>query len=460
MKKFTLTLLSSIVVLSAMAQGASDSLRYNQYGVPVTRTKLTAEERSGIIVFESVDQRYKLWFDVRVQVDGAAFFGVDRDYNPIGNNISIRRARFAIKSQITPSWYGELDSDFSNGVYELKDALIRYTGLCNWEFTLGNFKEDFSMEQTTSSRYLPFIERPMVVQTFAPSRHVGFEARWARKWLYLSGGVFFQTIDNLETLTYVEDNNKDYGRSQGMSYTGKAIFMPFYNSLNYGLHIGLGASYRTPKTDVTISEYGGARYSSRNSTSINRKKYLDTDVIPNVDHEFLYNVELAGYWKGLRVQSEYIADNVFISNKAPVAVNRQTKMFNGMYAMAGYMLFGGRQRYNTQDGEFTQPSLGRSWGDMELLFRYDYLNLNSRNIRGGAGENFTLGLNYYINKSVKFEVNYQYTNNDRYANGKGKLFVGHDSTGAPTKDPAKVIEKGGKAGVDYSMLGFRMEIDF
>lgn len=97
---------------------------------------------------------------------------------------------------------------------------------------------------------------------------------------------------------------------------------------------------------------------------------------------------------------------------------------------------------------------------MELLFRYDYLNLNSRNIRGGAGENFTLGLNYYINKSVKFEVNYQYTNNDRYANGKGKLFVGHDSTGAPTKDPAKVIEKGGKAGVDYSMLGFRMEIDF
>ena len=65
-----------------------------------------------------------------------------------------------------------------------------------------------------------------------------------------------------------------------------------------------------------------------------------------------------------------------------------------------------------------------------------------------------------MNNNVKIQLNYQYNNNDRYANGKGKLFVGHDATGAPTKDYTKVVEEAGKGGVDYSMLAIRFEIDF
>ncbi len=58
------------------------------------------------------------------------------------------------------------------------------------------------------------------------------------------------------------------------------------------------------------------------------------------------------------------------------------------------------------------------------------------------------------------QVNYQYNNNDRYANGKNKLFVGLDESGAPTKDYAKVVTAKGKAGVDYHMIAVRFEIDF
>ncbi len=97
---------------------------------------------------------------------------------------------------------------------------------------------------------------------------------------------------------------------------------------------------------------------------------------------------------------------------------------------------------------------------MELAARYDYMNLNSRNIFGGAAESYTVGLNYYASKNVKVMVNYQYNNNDRYANGKGKLLVGHDASGNPTKDYKKVVESDGKAGVDYNMLSVRFEIDF
>ena len=58
-------------------------------------------------------------------------------------------------------------------------------------------------------------------------------------------------------------------------------------------------------------------------------------------------------------------------------------------------------------------------------------------------------------------INYQFNDNDRYANGKGsKFFVGKDASGKPTKDFTKVVAENGKAGVDYSMLALRLEIDF
>ena len=294
MKKLILSSVICLVTLGVFAQEQKeDGERYNQYGVKVNRQKLQAEERNGILVFESLNQSYKFWFDIRVQLDGAVFWGLDKDFDPIGNNVSVRRARFAVKAQINKNWYGEIDTDFSNGEFELKDAIIEFTGLDNFSFKAGNFKEDFSMEQTTSSRYLPFMERPMVVQTFAPSRHLGIQAEYAKHWWRASFGVFFQAIDNLETSTFVADNNKDYGRNQGMSYTGKVNFMPFSDDRTMGLHFGIAGSYRTPKTDVDPKDFGGSRFSSRNSTSINRKKYLDTDVIKDVKHDLLYGFELA-----------------------------------------------------------------------------------------------------------------------------------------------------------------------
>ena len=127
---------------------------------------------------------------------------------------------------------------------------------------------------------------------------------------------------------------------------------------------------------------------------------------------------------------------------------------------AACLLFGGKQRFNTAEAEFTQPQRGRKWGDIELAVRYDYLNLNNKDVYGGAGENFTIGLNYWVNNSVKIVLNYQYSNNDRYANGKGKLFTGHDADGKPTADYTKIVEGKGKGGVNYSMLGLRLEVNF
>ena len=449
--------LIAILLMSLSAAFAQETVKYNQYGVAVSSDRLDVEAQDGILVLASPNSGYKLWFDIRAQADGAVFFGAPDYADPIGNGTSIRRARFAVKGQIDENWYGEFDMDLANGLVELKDAIIRYTGIPNLDLQVGNFKENFSIQRNTTSRYLQFMERPMVCSALTPSRHLGINAKYAKDWLWFSAGAFTQEVAGSEEWTNVADNNKDFGRNAGYSLTTKVVFRPLYKLDNASLHIGAAYSYRTTKVSQATGEWGTYRASARNSTSINRKKYLDTNNLKGYDHNNLWTVELAGHWDGFRYEAAYVGDNVRFNDGDARSIN-----FSGWYAQAGYLLFGGSQRYDSNGGKYTKIKPGKKWGDLELCFRYEFVDLNApeRNVFGGSAEAYTVGLNWWVNNNVKVQLNYQYNNNDRYANGKDKLYVGLDSAGKPTRDYTKVATESGKAGVDYSMLAVRFEIDF
>ena len=111
--------LMAALLLLSQAAFAQKAVKYNQYGVAVQSDVLDVEAQDGILVLASPTTKYKLWFDIRVQADGAAFFGAPEYADPIGNGTSIRRARFAVKGQIDENWYGEFDMDLANGLVEL-----------------------------------------------------------------------------------------------------------------------------------------------------------------------------------------------------------------------------------------------------------------------------------------------------------------------------------------------------
>lgn len=448
---FAVLLLSSAFVANAQDQ-------YNQYGVKVDIDPLLAEAQDGILVLRSKNNSgYKIWFDNRVQTDGAVFFGEPSWADGISNDFSIRRARFAVKAQINKDWYGEVDMDMANGVFELKDAIIRYTGLENWQFQMGSFKEIFSLQRNNSSRYLQFIERPMVCSALAPSRHLGLNANYYNKGLFLNLGIMGQEIEGEETRSFVEESSKGKGPDNGLTYTFKAVYQPGWNKTDWGMHIGAAASYRNPKT--SDETFGKMRYSTRNSTSINRKKYIDTGDF-DFDHYIRYTAELAGYWKGFRGEAVYMGNTTYLPN------NAGTKMFSGWYVQGGYLLFGGQQRYDNAGAKFTRVKRGQKWGDVELCGRVEFIDLNAdkalaaddQKIMGGSSMAYAVGLNYYINDHVKVQLNWQYNDNDRFASGKGnKFFCGVDENGAATRNPYYTR---GKAGVDYHMVAMRFEIDF
>ncbi len=435
----------------AYGQG-TDSVRYNQYGQIVNRNSLFTESRNGILVFESADMNYRTWFDFRVNFDGAYYFDKNA-LNPLGNGLTLRRLRFAAKTVLYKHWTGEIDLDFAGGELDVKDAFIGYkSDEHSFYFKAGYFKEPISMETTTTSRYQTFVEEPYVT-TFAPQRQLGLNvSKWHKNYMGFLG-LHFNDVENMEVTTYTQDANKDYGTDEGISVTGKAVVRPV-NAQGRVVHVGLSGSYRTPKTSW---EYENTyRISTRDMTNISRKKYLDTDDIPNVDSHVLLGGELSASYNNFKFSSEYIYTKINRKSGNP------DYEANGSYASLSCLLFGGKYAYNSEEGEFTQVSRGKDWGDIELALRYDYINLNDTHaqIMGGSANGFTAGVTYHINYNVKFMVNYSYINHDRYASGKGKLFVGTDENGELTKDYTRVTEKAGKAGDDYGFLQARFEIDF
>ena len=475
MKKVLFISLAALSLsFAANAQKVEETVEYNQYGQVVESVPVEAVMQDGVLVFQNKKANYKMWFDVRIQGDAAVYFGapdfcaaeLDGKSNSshIGNGMSLRRTRFAIKAQLDKNWYGEFDTDWTSGTPEIKDAYLAFTGVPGLEIKAGNYKENFSIQRNTTSRYLMFMERAMVTY-LAPSRHLGISATYATKPFWVSAGVFGPELSSSEEQTYMEDGNKDFGYNEGLSYTGKMVFRPI-NKQNSSLHIGAAVSYREPKLTSTDGYFVG-RYSSRNSTSINRKKYLDTDDVKGLDHELAWTAELAGHWNQLRYEAAYIARGMYLDqtvNPLP------TQWAEGWYAQASWLLFGGSQNYDSDGAKYTRTTSDHDWGNLELAVRYEYADFNTgklfsnkvsdTNIFGGSGEAYTIGLNYYPTKNVKIVLNYQYNNNDRYANAKGKSYVGYDLNGAPTKDPFRVVAPDGKGGVDYHMVAMRFQIAF
>ena len=512
-KLFLLSALTFMSFASFAQQNEAASADVNQYGQEVKTLPVSAQVQDGILVFQNKNANYKMWFDVRVQADAAVFFGAPEYADKIGNGMSIRRSRFAVKAQLNKNWYGELDTDWTSGLPELKDAYVAFTGVEGLEVKAGNFKENFSIQRNTTSRYLVFMERPMVT-SLAPSRHLGLNVRYAHKYFWVSAGVFGPELKDSEAQGFMEDYNKDFGMSEGLSYTGKLVARPI-NNKDASLHIGAAFSYRDPKTtqfkfkdfeefvegvegylddpenedfedyaglaeaidagEITELDMVGAAMDSRNSTNVNRKKYVNSGDLIGVDHETAWTVELAGHWKGLRYEGAYIARTAHMNpivNEAYYG-KKGFKTFtgDGWYVQASYMLFGGTQAYDSNGAKYTRTTSGKNWGDLELAARFQTMDLNDAvfedgefvsGITGGKANMYELGLNYYPCKNVKIMLNYSFVDQDKYANGKGsdkgKFMVGFDEDGKPTKKSSEVVSK--QQGVDYHMLALRFQVAF
>lgn len=352
----------------------------------------------------SYDSKYHVKFFGRISADGGIFWG-EKDQK-MANGTTISQLAFGGTFFFGERLSGKFEIDFSNGNLLLLDNFITYNFTKRFGLRAGNIQEAFSMDLLNSFKDLSLMNRAQVVNAFAPGHHLGLQGVYEDKQWLLTGGVHFQksmTLGNKEN----SDSNLQKGQNEGYSLTGRAVWMPQNNSKEKGLHIGVAASYATPKTDVgKDTPPKTVRYSQSEST-INKIKFMDTGYITDVNDTRLMGVELAGYYGPWKFQAEYIQQDV---NRNHGFVDES---FSGFYVQSSCLLLGGKQDYNNSRGAFNQPLIGKK-GDIELALRFDRLDMNGKVIKGGVSNQYTAGMNYYINENLKVQLNYYYITHKDY----------------------------------------------
>ena len=363
-----------------------------------TGSTVTAGKKG--LVVESNDGDYSAAIGGRMHVEAMSHSGDESLTKQATDGTDIRRSRIYLKGHAKDIEY-IVEADLAGNSVSMKDVFAVYTGIDNWDFTVGNQKHAMTMEVQESSNDMIFTERGMTYALSAPyfDRALGINAKVKGETWNVQGGIY----------------GDQYGAEgsgsvdEGHGYAIRGTVTPVWNKKE-GQMVHIGASYgvRSLSDDTNKISGDGKGDFAYEPTNGSNLKLLDTPDIAGFDKVKLAAIEFAAMNGPLSFQAEYMKADVQGTNDYD---------FDAWYAAVGYTLTGESRSYKPTDGEFKRlkPKNDFSfknggWGAWEIAARLDSLDLNDGNgataIDGGEGDRYTLALNWYLNYNFRIMADY------------------------------------------------------
>ncbi|MBA1146326.1 porin [Ectothiorhodospiraceae bacterium WFHF3C12] len=360
---------ASALALAAPALGAAD------YG----DADVLVRTGDGLEV-ATMDGAFGIRLNGRLMFD-TVYFQDDRvDFH---SGTEIRRARLDVSGTVAFDWDYRLEVGFANDEVDIADAWLGYrTGPVN-RLRVGQFKAPMSLEEQTSSLHLTFLERALP-NALVPDRRLGLglfahSDRWT-----LAAAVVGSEGD-----TEDDDDEDDEGWGAGL----RATVAPLA-ARRRALHLGMSANYHSPGQEES------PRIRARPEAHITDTRLVDTDDLEDIDHVWRGGLEAAAIMGPWSAQGEFLAarfqtrDGVY-------------RRFHGGYAYVSYFLTGENRDYQPDDGEFGRiDTIIHGYGAWEIALRWSQLDLQDADIDGGRQENWTLAVNWYPARNLRFMLNH------------------------------------------------------
>jgi phosphate-selective porin OprO and OprP len=340
-------------------------------------------EHKGGLSTETANGNFTFQVIGRIQAD-AAFY--DQDVSDLGSGTELRRARLGVQGTFLKDWGYKSEFDFAGENVTLADVYLQYLGFDPLVFTVGHFKQPFSIDNITSSNDITFMERALTHEAFVPPRRIGAGIGYGGENWSANAGAFGETAD--------EDagDNPDGGEADsGISAAGRVTFDPILSDTHL-LHVGASLYWRDPGRGEET------QLNSRPESHITDIRLVDTDVIASVDDVKTYGLEAATVLGPLHAEGEYM-----LSNVSTVASDFD---FDGWYFEGGYFLTGESRPYDPEEGKWTRVTPNGCHGAWEVAARYDTVELNDGAIQGGTEDDVGVALNWYPNYYLRFSANY------------------------------------------------------
>ncbi len=389
-----------------------------------------------------------------VQINGVfqaemGFFNQDANslntYAPLQNGAAMqngadfRRARLSAKGSLsdTVNYFFQMDFAFF-GRPTFTDIWVEQSQLPLFgTVRVGQWKQPFSLEVVSSFRFTTFIERSVLFQAFTPFRHIGVgfydtnedqSATWAASVIATGQDQFGGSIAN----------------AGGVGTAERITWLPYWDDSSNGncyLHVGLGHYLNAPPNHTATFKTIPELYIGQNANGVlgtsqqpapgafnGTPPLVNTGALTNVNVFNVIGKEVLWVNGPLSFQSEAMAN--FVSQSGG-----STATLWGVYGQVGYFLTGEHRPYDRKAGAIDRvipfhdfdPRGGEGgWGAWEVAGRISYLDLNDKNIRGGTLNDYTVGVNWFINPNWKIAFNYIRANSKYQA--PGHPYYGPSST--------------------------------
>lgn len=348
---------------------------------------------------ERNDGLFKFKFGGRIQYDVAGITSEqdlqDAGFDNQGTGTDFRRARLAFEGEAGEHLLFKAEYDFAGGDADFADVFVGLQRLpVVGRFQAGHFKEPMSLEELTSSKYMPFMERALPVLAFSPARNSG---------LSVSNTAFEQRLTwAVGGFRETDDFGEDFSDGSNYNVTARLTGLPVWQEEGRQLvHVGYSYSHRF-RDDETID------FDPRPEVNTSDALVDTGDILAEgVD---VFGIELATVLGPLSLQGEIL--DALVDQESGGDRN-----FYGTYAAVSWFVTGEHRAYDPKIGAFgrTSPTNAFSiskgqWGALELAARYSYLHLNDGLIRGGIENNVTTAVNWYLFSNFRIMTDWVYAN--------------------------------------------------
>lgn len=346
----------------------------------------------------------------QLKLDGTLFTGDVRSRrNDFLNGTNLRTAEISITAGVGEKLSYTMTGGYEPNEIEFSDNYLKISDpIKDSNLFLGQVPNPYGFENSTSGKWISFLERSMATVAFSPPYGLGVMGNiWWWDMFTFCASVTQPRQNKIPNVRFNREVS-EVSLVDRLGYAARFTFSPLHTE-TCAYHLSIAARYQrviaTPDGstifDTNGRPFSDIRFRTRpEARSHNTPNILDTG--PVFGKSFaVYSAEAAGIWGPLTLQAEYTIADIHRIND-PLGNPR----LRGGYVQASYILTGEPRTYH-----FTTGTLGKiipqgDWGAWEIAIRQSYLNLNDKAVHGGEGRSTSFSLGVYVNESIRFFGNY------------------------------------------------------
>lgn len=358
-------------------------------------------------VLTTGDGRGQLGLRGNTQIDGRFFLDDDAD---TGKDEFLARRLRPILTGKYDDFSFRIMPDFAGGNVRLFDAHVDYKFSDPFQLRFGKFKTPIGLERLQSQTDLTFIERGFA-NNLAPSRDFGFQAYGD-----IESGLLEYQVGVFNGNADLSISDSDDGDAKDL--VARVFAHPFKHSDLYalkGLGVGVGASVgnregTASSASTALGDYrspGQQRiFAYRTGTAAADNTYADGE-------QWRLYPQGYYYYGSLGFMAEYSISSQDVTRGAA----SRSLEHEAWQAYLSYVLTGEEASYKGVKPAQPFDLESDQWGAFEVAARIGGIDFDDgafplfANPAASVSEaqGFGLGLNWYLNERVKWQVNYDHT---------------------------------------------------